>query len=126
MIIHRMEIVNLNISFLVGLETLTKYRMYVDNVRNEQCFPDLKFEFSFVQKDGHIYMELSRNNVVIFTEQELLKLHRGFSNPGHNKLLNLLLFARPAEVDAEPASVLNYRDKHRKRFQYLGPALIRF
>lgn len=42
----------------------------------------------------------------MYTRNELIKLHRKFSHPAIDKLLNLLKLAKPWEVDEKTKSVL--------------------
>lgn len=63
MIIHRLDIVSLNISFLIGLDTLTKYQMYVDTLHDKLCLPNLIAETLLTKKNWHIYLVWPKTNL---------------------------------------------------------------
>lgn len=116
----------INIPCLVGLETLTTYWMHADNVRDKLCLPDLNIEVSLAQKNEHIQLERPKADFMLFTQQELLKLHQVFSHPANDKLPNLLWLSSPPEVDAITAFVLNNIVKHCKNCQHRVPSIIIF
>ena len=105
---------------------MDKYRMYADTVRNRVCCPDLQIETSVVKKKGHVYLEWMKSKDILFTKSELLTLHRGFSHPTTDKLLDLLKRARPWETDAGTKEVLEQISKACDACQRLGPTPLRF
>lgn len=50
------DIVWLNVSFCFGLDIMTKYKFYVDTVRDKLCIPHLRLEV-VRKKYDHMYYE---------------------------------------------------------------------
>ena len=95
-VIHiEVDVVQANVTFLIGLDLLDEYSLYVNNVTNELVAPYLAISTPLVRKRGHIYLEWNKKDTILYTRQELLKLHRNFSHPSSDKLFNLLKLARP-------------------------------
>lgn len=63
----KVDAVSLNLPILIGLNTLTKYRMYVDNLQDRLCLPDANFEAALSRKNRHIYLEWPRSSYIRFT-----------------------------------------------------------
>lgn len=49
-IVQHVDIVPMNIPFLTGLDIMTKYKMYIDTVRDKLCFPFLEMKVNLVRK----------------------------------------------------------------------------
>ena len=62
--------------------------MYVNTVRNTLCAPVLDLQIQIVRKRGHVYLEWTKKDTILFTKNELVKLHRNFSHPSSDKLYN--------------------------------------
>lgn len=73
-IVHRVVIIDLNNLYSIGPDTQTKYWMYVNTVLEKLCLLVLNGKISVAKKIGHIYREMSRLNVSVFTRQEKLQL----------------------------------------------------
>lgn len=69
------NVVNLNVPFFNGLATMTKYKMYVDMVRDQLCLPYLRLEFYLNRKNGDSYYEWNRTETILFNRGELVKLN---------------------------------------------------
>lgn len=126
MIVKRLGVVIISIPFLIGLDKLTKYRIYVENVQETFCLPDLITEVPVTRKHGHIYLQWPRSSLSLFTRQELFKLHRGFLHPANDKLLNRLRLERPLEASMETTEISNDIVEHCKTFQHYRPAPVTF
>ena len=94
-IVEKVDVVPVDVPFLIGLDFLDKYKLYVNTLENRLSGPDLNINVSLTRKLGHIYMEWKRIDKILFTKRELIKIHRNFSHPSNDKLLNLLKLARP-------------------------------
>ena len=95
------NIVAIDIPFLLGLDELDKARMYVDNVDNVMRFKDADFTLPLTRKLGHIYLTWILPSA-LFTRLELRKLHLHFFHPTDTKLFALISRAHPAK--ATPAT----------------------
>lgn len=51
------DVLHAEIPFVIGLDTMDKYKMTVDNVQNTICFHKLQLETPLVRKKGLIYLE---------------------------------------------------------------------
>ena len=56
-------------------------------------------------KKGHLYIEWP-NTEVLFTRSELKQMHKNFSHPSNNALINVLKRARPSDVNSETKKML--------------------
>ena len=90
MVTEWVDVVPSNVPFLVGLDFLDKYKMYVNNVENFLVCPNLDLHLPLIRKNRHIYLEWGKSHKILYTSQELLKLHRNFSHPHTEKLRNLM------------------------------------
>lgn len=124
--IPRVDIFDINILFLTGLDTLTKYRMSVDTVRDKLCLPIQNIDVPLTRNSRHIYLERSKHNFMLFTKQEFIKLYRGSSHPSDDVLLNPLHLARPSEVNSTTNLILESIVKHCTNFQHYGPSPLEF
>lgn len=106
MITERVDIVKADVPFLIGLDLLDKYKFYVNNVDNCLCSTKLNLKIPLVRKHGHLYLEWSKNDTIMYTKSELFKLHRNFSHPTSERLLNLLKLARPYENHTETRKII--------------------
>lgn len=55
-IVQEVDTVNQNISCLIGPETMKRYRVYADSVKDGPCLPDI-IKVLLTQINGHIYLE---------------------------------------------------------------------
>ncbi len=120
------DVVQANVPLLIGLDILDKYQMYVNTVTNNLVAPFLEISTPLVRKLGHVYLAWAERDKILFTKQELLKLHRAFSHPTADKLLNLLKLARPWETDAETKKILEDIAKNCDTCQRFSAPPVRF
>ena len=86
------DVVQFDVPLLIGKDLLCKFRLYVNRVSYFLVSPDLDLFTPLVRKNGHFYLE--SRDTILFTQQELLKIHRNMSHPATDKLMNLLKLAR--------------------------------
>ena len=77
-ICEKVDIVRANVPFLIGLDLLDKYHMFIDSVNNMLRSPKLRLDVPPLRKLGQIYLEWDHPSKTHLTEAELVKLHRGF------------------------------------------------
>lgn len=88
------EVVNIDIPFLLGLDTMTKNGMVLDTKRQTLSSNSDGWKVSLVRKRGHLYYDWEIR--VLFTEAELRKVHKHFFHPKPEKLYALIRRADPA------------------------------
>jgi hypothetical protein len=122
----QVEVVPVNVPFLIGLDVLDIFSLNVDTVHNKLCAPKAGWEIQLIRKMGHVYLEWSPTDRVLYTKAELTRLHRGFYHPTNKKLLELLRRARMEDLDTESKKVLEDISAACVTCQYLGPKPVRF
>ena len=125
-ICERVDVVDADIPFLIGLDFPDKYQFFVNTVENLLCNPILTLNIPVTRKLGHVYLEWSKSDSILFTKSELHKLHRGFSHPASDMLLNLLKLARPFHVNSETRKTLEKIREACDTCQRVGPTPVRF
>ncbi len=118
------DVVRADVPFLIGIDLLDEYRLYVNTVSNFLVSPDLELFTPLVRKNGHFYLE--SRDTILFTQQELLKIHRNMSHPATDKLMNLLKLARPWETNSETKEILEDIAKHCDTCQRFTAPPVRF
>ena len=78
---EQVDIVKVNVPFLIRLDLLDQYDMFIDSVNNMVRTPKLGLNVPFLRKLGHIYLEWDHSSKTHFTKTELIKLHRRFLTP---------------------------------------------
>jgi hypothetical protein len=94
----QVDVVDADVHYLIGLDTLDALGLNVLTVQNELECVNEGWRIPLVRKHGHLYMEPGREDKILFTRAELEKLHRSLYHPSTDKLLNLLKRARADEV----------------------------
>eukprot|EP00170_Pyropia_yezoensis_P002751 contig_11549_g2756 len=79
-----MDVVDVNVPLLLGLDTLDKFHMYANTVLNRLVCEAYSVSVPLVRKLGHVYFVWERN--VLCTMPELRKLHRDFFHPQPSRL----------------------------------------
>jgi hypothetical protein len=85
-----MGVVKADIPMLVGLDVLDRYALTIDNVDNVLDSRINGTKAPLARKLGHIYLDLKPEYTVMFTNTELVKLHRAFVHYSAEKLHRLL------------------------------------
>ena len=122
----KVDVVSANVPFIIGLDFLDKYRMFVNTVTHTRCARILDLQGTVVRKRGHIYLERSQKHKILFTKSELVKINRNFSHPSTDKLYNLLKVARPWETDNMTKTILEEISRLCSACQRFSPGPIRF
>lgn len=94
----KVDVVKPNIPMLIGLDALDANGMYVNNIQNLLVHNDTKWGIPLVRKAGHVYCEW--DNQILFTINELRKMHVGFYHPSTCKIFNLISRAHPLAATA--------------------------
>lgn len=118
---YTVEFFRSNDTFLIRLDFLEKYKIFVNSI--VLTCPSLKLAVPIARKRDHIYLqwkkppEKSVTKHILFTKGELMKLHSALSHPSNYKLLKLLKKARPWETNSEKKSFLEEISKACQEYQ---------
>lgn len=78
------DVVDVNVPLLFGLDTLDKFHMYANTVLNRLVCEAYSVTMPLVRKLGHVYYVWEHN--VLYTMPELRKMHRHFFHPQPDRL----------------------------------------
>jgi hypothetical protein len=92
----KLDVVDLDVPLLIGLDTLDKWQAYVNNVNNSLVGPG--WSLQLIWMSGHLYLPLPAVDM-LFSRSELAQLHRAFYHPYAVKLYNLIQKAKPQHSD---------------------------
>lgn len=92
----RVDVVDLAIPFLFGLDALDRLGLYVNNIEDRLKCDKRHIATPLTRKDGHIYLEWGAE--VFYTMSELDRLHRHFNHPHPDRLTALLRRAGDANA----------------------------
>lgn len=120
----KVEIVSPNIPMLIGLDTLDKFGIYVNNIQNLLVHDKIKWGIPLIRKGGHMYYNWA--NEILFTMEELRRMHRGFYHPDNDKLYNLIKKAKPEDATPGTMRTIEAISSQCTTFQYHSPRPLRF
>lgn len=89
-----------DVTFLVGLDLLDKYKMVINNVHNVLEGLKVSCRIPLTKTHGHIYFEWHRAQKMRTTYFEIRKLYKNFSHPSLDELFNPFKLVRPWETDS--------------------------
>ena len=95
----RAAVVKINIPFLLGLETMMIYKMVID-VDDKKIYSKRDgWTMGLCLKGGHLYHEWKIG--ILFTQQELRKVHNHFYHPEPDRLYSLFKRADPSSTSQQ-------------------------
>lgn len=92
------DVVDIDVPLLVGLDILDDLALYVNTVENVLKCDKRGIATPLVRKDGHIYLEWGAR--VYYTTVELDRLHKHFNHPHPDRLSALLRRANDGKIEA--------------------------
>lgn len=98
------DVVDLDVPFLLGLNVLDAHKMYINKVSNELVRVTYNVVTPIVRMYGHAYLVWGED--ILYTIVELNKLHRHFWHPHPDRLFAVLRQARNSNATKET------REKH--------------
>ena len=101
---HRLEVVDVNVPMLLGMDFLDKHGLIIDVTRNLLVHQSSNSSQPLSRKHGHVYIEWDSD--MLFTYEELRKMHRNFFHPTVNNLMNLFKRARIQDLPADTRASL--------------------
>lgn len=116
-----LDVVDVNIPALIGLNILDQNRLMIDNVNNKLArrrqirkngltyYLEEWFLPLYRSDSTHLHTPMHNASYIDthFTTGELNRLHRHFFHPTSTKLFNLLRRTNPADADPETLKILN-------------------
>ena len=120
----RVDIVPLDIPLLLGLDTLDKYGLYVNNVTNRLVSDGRGIAAPLQRKGGHIYLVWGAD--VHYSVAELDRIHRHFGHPHPDRLFAVLQQAGDPHATAEMRAQLAALTRPCQVCQRLAQAPSRF
>lgn len=94
------DVVELDVPFLFGLDALDAFGVYVNNLENSLKCDRRGFATALCRKDNHLYLEWGES--IHYTLGELDRLHKHFNHPQPDKLAAVL--RRAGDPNAEPST----------------------
>jgi hypothetical protein len=94
LIMLEVDVVLTNVPMLLGLDVLDKFGLCADTVHIVLHCTAEYWTLPLVRKLGHVYLEWSAPDLILYTKSELQKLHRNFSHPSTQNLFALLKRAK--------------------------------
>jgi hypothetical protein len=121
----QVDVVNIDIPFLLGLEFLKKESLYADTVDDILVCKSGKRQVPLAHKFGHIYYDWSETPI-LYSKSELIRLHKHFFHPLALKMIDLICQAKPEEADETTRKTLKEISRLCKTCQYLNHKTHRF
>lgn len=103
------NVVDVNVPLLFGLDILDKFRMYANTVLNRLVCEAYSVTVPLVRKLGHVYYVWEQN--VLYTMPELRKLHRHFFHPQPDRLYAVI--NKAGGEHAKPSTLKQLQDVSR-------------
>eukprot|EP00171_Calliarthron_tuberculosum_P000524 IDg524t1 len=103
-IVVELDVVNLNVPLLIGLDVLDKYKLFVDTVENKIVCKNPKWEAPLKRARGHVYY--TWNIDIMYTEYQLRRIHRHFYHPQPERIFNIMKRADGSRATLETLSTL--------------------
>jgi hypothetical protein len=75
------DVVNVDIPLLLGLDFLDKHQLNPLNVQNQLWCVTEKWTLPIVRKNDHLYLRWNPTSIVNFSRSQLDRLHRHFFTP---------------------------------------------
>lgn len=94
----RVDVVNINIPFLLGLDIMTRYGMILDAEHLTLSSGPDGWTLPLRRKHGHLYLEWEAR--ILFTESELRRVHRHFYHPKPERLYAVIKRSDPSKASA--------------------------
>jgi hypothetical protein len=106
-IMLEVDVVPTNVPMLLGLDVLDKFGLCAVTMNNVLLCTAEDWNLPLVRKLGHVYLEWSATDRILYTKSELQKLHRNFSHPSTQILFALFKRAKADNLEANTGAVLS-------------------
>jgi len=96
------------VPFLLGLDTLDRYKMYVNNVTNELVCAKEGVSLPTTRSEGHVFYSWEWSPDILCTFPELVRMHRHFFHASPDRLYAVM--RRAKNEDAVPETLQSLQD----------------
>ena len=101
-----LDVVDINVPLILGLDKLDEYKMYVNNVENILVCTEPEHKHPITRKLGHLWYEWTKD--VFYTDAEIKRIYRHFYHPQPEKVYNFL--QKSEDPDATPDTFKQLQD----------------
>lgn len=126
MMLINVDVVPVDVPFFVGLDILDRFRLNIITVNNTLDSTLAGWSIPPERKIGHIYLSWTKEDNILFTKSELLKLHRGFHHPAGKRLHALLTKTKVDNLDHDTLKILAKINKACHTCQKFGSKPVTF
>jgi len=102
-IIMAVDVIMLNVPFLLGLDTIDRYKMYVKKVTDELVRVNEGIRLPTIRSDGHVYYRWEWSPDILYTFPELVRIHRHLFHASPERLYAVM--RRTKNEDAVPETL---------------------
>lgn len=114
------------VCFLLRLYFIDKYKIVLDGFLNLLCRLSLQLFNHVSRRKGHLYLDWAKSSHAPFIKSDIFKMHRQFSHPSNESLLNLLELLRSHERNPNTLETLQQIKHACDTCQRLCRTLLRF
>ena len=82
------DVVNVQIPFLLGLDTMKRFKLVLDTDNQRLSSKSEGWDVPLMSKRGHLYYEWKPE--ILFTQSELVRIHKHFYHPKSERLYSLM------------------------------------
>jgi hypothetical protein len=100
------DVVNVDIPLLLGLDFLDKHHLNPLCVQNQLWCVTEQWSIPIVRKNGHLHLRWNPTSFINFSRSQLDRLHKHFFHPSAGKLWNLLNIAYPSSMCSNTLALL--------------------
>ena len=119
-----MNVINLKVPFLMGLDILDLYHMWVNDVTNHLVCINEGVSLPLVRKLGRIYLDWG--SIILYTFPELQRIHKHFYHANPERLYALMSRAKDEHAAPKTLRQLENVTEACDLFQRLAQKLSRF
>lgn len=105
-LIETIDISNSDVLFLIGVYIVEKYKESLNNVESFLQCPILWCNLPLSWKYGHICLECTRTEIILFSSSERFKLQRNFSNLAVRKSPKSLRLTCPWKAGSQKRQII--------------------
>ena len=99
------DVVSADVPLLIGIDTLDKFKLVADNVRNILECRTQQWSLPITRLHGHMYITWDPCTV-LFTRNELKRIHKHMWHPSASKLYNILKRTHPKDTTCDTLKIL--------------------
>lgn len=121
----QVHVVKMDIPLIIGLDILKSQSLLVNYVENKLEFRNLNISRPITFKRGHVFLEWDAQRIM-FTREELTRLHLHFMHPAANRLFELIKRVNPTLATRSVQHLLDEISKSCRSCQEFRSRPLRF